>query len=206
MNTKSSAHYQREYRKRLRDQGLVKKEVWVLPDHAKALTNIESLLRTKAGLSDQATGYLKDDAELWTSASLYEALSKHELFAGDQASVSLVEGNGPSLLIEMHQYGDLPLFLSVAGDQIVIESVLWSVDDVNDLGQFNDAVLKTHKYFPLSTISLEVSEGLPDYYHMFGALSASSILPNVVLEIEVLAANVIMAAEAYSEYLNFSVD
>ena len=39
---------------------------------------------------------------------------------------------------------------------------------------------------------------------MFGALSASSILPNVVLEIETLADNVIKATEAYEDFLKAS--
>jgi len=70
---------------------------------------------------------------------------------------------------------------------------------------FNDAVLRTHKYFPLSTISLDKLGDDGDYYHMFGALSSSSILHNVVFEIEVLANNVIQATEAYSEFLSIPV-
>jgi uncharacterized protein YjfI (DUF2170 family) len=40
---------------------------------------------------------------------------------------------------------------------------------------------------------------------MFGALSSSSILDNVVFEIEVLASNVIQATEAYADFLTFQV-
>ncbi len=36
---------------------------------------------------------------------------------------------------------------------------------------------------------------------MFGALSSSSDLANVVFEIEMLASNVIQATEAYAEFL-----
>lgn len=36
---------------------------------------------------------------------------------------------------------------------------------------------------------------------MFGALSATSVLPNIVFEIETLASNVIQATEAYSNFL-----
>ncbi|KZY77149.1 hypothetical protein A3739_22870 [Oleiphilus sp. HI0067] len=45
-----------------------------------------------------------------------------------------------------------------------------------------------------------------DYYHMFGALSSTSLLSNVVFEIEVLASNVIQATEAYSEFLDVTLD
>ena len=88
----------------------------------------------------------------------------------------------------------------MVGDQIIVEAVLWSASDVSDPVQFNDAVLRTHKYLPLSTISLDQVDG-EDYYHMFGALSATSLLANVVFEIEVLASNVIQATEAYGEFL-----
>ncbi len=40
-----------------------------------------------------------------------------------------------------------------------------------------------------------------DCYHMFGALSSASSLQDVILEIEMLASNVIQATEAYSEFL-----
>jgi len=91
--------------------------------------------------------------------------------------------------------------LTVAGDQIVVESVLWSTSEVADVDGFNQAILRTHKYFPLSTISLDQMVDGSDCYHMFGALSATSLLENVVLEIEVLASNVIQATEAYDEFL-----
>ena len=95
------------------------------------------------------------------------------------------------------------IFITVVGEQIVVESVLWSVDDVADVAGFNNAVLRTHKYFPLSTISLDTMANGDSVYHMFGALSASSLLSNVVLEIDMLANNVIQATQAYAEFLTF---
>jgi uncharacterized protein YjfI (DUF2170 family) len=106
----------------------------------------------------------------------------------------------------MRDYGDLPIFLTVSGEQIVVEAVLWSAAEINDIAAFNDSILRTHKYFPLSTISLDSMSDGADYYHMFGALSSTSILPNVVFEIEVLASNVIQATSAYSGFLSASVE
>ena len=137
----------------------------------------------------------------WTTDSLYEALLDEDLFASGKASIEVIAGVDPSLHMVMHEYGDLPLFMTVAGDQIIVEAILWSTAEVTDLDRFNDAVLRTHKYFPLSTISLDTLGDGKDYYHMFGALSSASILPNVVFEIETLAANVIQATEAYSDML-----
>ena len=201
MKAKSSAHYQREYRRRLREQGLVKKEVWILPEHAKRLSEFEKQLR-KPGEVSETTGVvtMTENIKRWTTASLYDALQQTELFAEQRATIELIDGVDPALHIVMNEYGDLPLFLTVVGDQIIVEAVLWSASDVSDLVQFNDAVLRTHKYLPLSTISLDQVDG-EDYYHMFGALSATSLLANVVFEIEVLASNVIQATEAYGEFL-----
>ena len=45
MEAKTSAHYQRLHRQRLREQGLVKKEVWILPEHSAALHQLEKQMR-----------------------------------------------------------------------------------------------------------------------------------------------------------------
>ncbi len=202
MKAKSSAHYQREYRKRLREQGLVKKEVWVRPENAKQLAVVERQLRGlqgECGLSGGDT--MANENSNWTTQSLFEALKTAGLFDSGQAKIELIGGVEQALHIVMGEYGDLPVFLTVSGEQIIVESVLWSVKDVVDVTAFNEAVLRTHKYFPLSTISLDNLGLGNDTYHMFGALSSTSILSNVVFEIETLATNVIQATEAYSEFL-----
>lgn len=207
MKAKSSAHYQREYRKRLREQGLVKKEVWIRPENAKQLAEVEKRLRVLAEVN-RSTGVnaMTDTIDNWTTNSLFEALKGTELFSSGQASIELIDGVEPALHIVMSEYGDLPVFVTVAGEQIIVEAVLWSVSEVTNVELFNETILRTHKYFPLSTISLDkVAEG-KDYYHMFGALSSTSILHNIVFEIEVLANNVIQATEAYSEFLSIPVE
>lgn len=142
-----------------------------------------------------------DSISTWTTESLFDALQCATLFLERKATLELIDGVAPALHITMHEYGDLPVFITVAGDQIIAESVLWSAEEVRDQVGLNDAVLRTHKYFPLSTISLDTLAHGKDYYHMFGALSSTSDLANVVFEIEVLASNVIQATEAYADFL-----
>lgn len=142
----------------------------------------------------------------WNVNDLYGALEKERLVTDSQAAIELIDGVGPSIYIIMREYGDLPVFLTVSGHQIIVESVLWEVSAVNDRDAFNDVVLRTHKYFPLSTISLDHLDDGHDYYQMFGALSAESGLAEIVLEIETLASNVIQATEAYGEFLESPVD
>lgn len=207
MKAKSSAHYQREYRQRLRDMGLVKKEVWILPENAKQLSVYEKLLRHSqpANVMEKGEKVMTTPIKSWATQSLHEALLSEELFTSGGATAELIDGVEPALHIVMLEFGDLPLFLTVAGEQIIVEAILWGADEVSDVARFNDTILRTHKYFPLSTISLDTLSDGKDYYHMFGALSAASILPNIVFEIETLASNVINATEAYGEYLTPSI-
>jgi len=207
MQKKSSAHYQREYRNRLREQGLVKKEVWILPENARRLALFELELRVSAKqvvssglLPAKGESRMTDVVNRWTTASLYDALTKADMFTARRADLELIDGVSPALHIVMYEYGDLPLFLTVSGEQIVVEAMLWSVSEVSNPSLFNETVLRTHKYFPLSNISLDKMDG-DDCYHMFGALSSASSMQDVILEIEMLASNVIQATEAYSEFL-----
>lgn len=206
MTQKTSAHYQREFRRRLREQGLIKKEVWIRPENARLLSQAEKKLREPNLVETIKEGEfvmtnLHEMPELWTSQSLKVALEQEPLFTLNQASIELIEGIDASLFIEMKAFGGLPVFLTVVGEQIIVESVLWPVDAVSDVAGFNDAVLRTHKYFPLSTISLDTIANGESVYHMFGALSASSLLSNVLFEIDMLANNVIQATQAYAEFL-----
>ena len=202
MEKKSSAYYQRLYRQRLREQGLVKKEVWILPEHASALMAVERKLRQPMAQLDAMEKEIDMSMQqVWTATALHKALSGTELFQGKRASVELIDGSEASLHVTMHEYGDLPLFIAVFGEQIIVEALLWPVSDVRDLAEFNEEVLRTHKLFTLSSIGLERLADGTDCYTMFGALSSGSALSDVVFEIELLADNVIKATEAYENHL-----
>jgi uncharacterized protein YjfI (DUF2170 family) len=212
MTKKSSAEYQREYRKRLREQGLVKKEVWVLPENGKSLTSIEKELRKPAkltmaleigtgGTDMNATRVNDKSAHRWTTESLFGALKERPAFNNDSCSIDIIDGINSIIVVSMHNYGDLPIFVTAGGDQILAEAVLFSLDEVKDTAKFNEYVLRTHKYLPLSTISLETDITHGDYYYMFGALSASTSVNHIVLEIETLAENTIQATEAFRTFL-----
>lgn len=189
----------------------MKKEVWILPENARRLALYEMELRVSAKqlvsqgfvsrlLPTKGENRMTDVVARWTTQGLYDALTKAELFTSKRAEVELIEGVSPALHIVMYEYGDLPLFVTVSGEQIVVEATLWSLSEVTDPALFNETVLRTHKYFPLSTISLDKIDG-DDCYHMFGALSSAASLQDVVFEIEILASNVIQATEAYADFL-----
>lgn len=141
---------------------------------------------------------------LWTTTSLYKALLKEEFFQRGEAQIELIEGADPSIYVTMAEYGDLPVYITVAGEQLIVETLMWPLSDIEETAAFNDEVLRTHKLFPLSTISLDTLPDGQSYYTMFGALSATSLLSNVIFEIETLSDNVIKAADAYGHFLKSS--
>lgn len=206
MKAKSSAFYQRQYRQRLRELGLIKKEIWILPENASELTEVEKRLRTpltgdSVTTETERKSLTMNTSQLWTTSDLIEALAKTDLFSEKRASVELINGAEPCLHITMHEYGDLPLFLSIAREQILVEALLWPVSEVINQEVFNEEVLCTRKLFPLSTIGIEAMGDGEMGYVMFGALSATSLLCNIIFELETLADNVIKATEAYENHL-----
>lgn len=187
----------------MREQGFVKKEVWIRPENATFLSELEKQLRSEDIDNLRLGGKTMTEANLvhWTTGSLFDALTETKLAVSGHAQMELIEGIDSSIHIVMTEFGDLPMYLTVSGEQIIVEAVLWPTTDVAYQSKFNEIVLKTHKYFPLSTISIDRGVDGAEYYHMFGALSASSSLDDIVFEIEVLAGNVIQATEAFREFL-----
>jgi uncharacterized protein len=203
MVMKKSSYYQSRYRSRLREQGFVKRESWVPPEFAGALKDCEMALR--AGVKPivpkaDTEGRMKQ-GENWTVQSLYEALAGWDSAQEEKFDIELIEGIDPGILITMKEFGDLPLIMSVSGSQIIVDTLLWPVEDAADTASFNMLVLKTHKFFPLSTFGIRAGADGRDYYEMFGSLSAGSILESVIFEFETLADNAIQAAAAYQAEL-----
>lgn len=207
--TKSSAFYQQQYRQRLRELGLIKKEVWILPENTSKLLEIEKNFRQHQAKSDNSSnikqGYneMKKN-EIWTITDLYEALKSSELVKHGYANIEVIDGVDACLHIIMHEYGDLPLFLSVSNQQIIVEALLWPVDIIKQPTQFNEEILYTRKLFPLSTIAIEQTGDGSINYIMYGALSSSSSLNNIIYELETLSDNVIKATEAYEHFININ--
>ena len=128
----------------------------------------------------------------WTVSSLAEALAGPDL--ADEFSVERIEGAEPVLRVTMRNQGDLSIFLSVAGEQIVVSTLLWPVDEQANADAFNRFILKAQKLVPLSNFAITEVDGR-DYYELIGELSIESSLRMIVLELRVLAENAIAAAD-----------
>ena len=127
----------------------------------------------------------------WTASSLAEALRSPGL--ADEFTVEQVDGAEPVLRVSMPTQGDLSIFLSVAGEQIVVSTLLWPVDEQPDADAFNRFILKAQKLVPLSNFAITDVDGR-DYYELIGELAIESPLSAIALELRVLAQNAIDAA------------
>ncbi len=203
MAPKKSSYYQSRYRARLRENGYVKREIWIPPDYTKILKDCETALR--AGVMPfiprTVTERKMSEDRNWTTETLYEALAQSETAGEGEIEVELVEGTDPGILITMTEFGDLPLLMSVSGSQILVDTLLWPVDEVSDPAAFNEMIMRTHKLLPLSTFGIRQGPDGREYYEMFGSLSAGSILESILFEIETLADNAMQAAAAYQSDL-----
>ena len=193
---KTSTEHQRRYRERLREQGLVKKDVWIRPEYAAELAAIEKSMRGAA--RDPAIPVQAEAG--WTIATIRHALGETSAVRDGLIGIETIEGAEPSLHLILREYGDLSLFVAAVGGQIIVEAYLWPVAMVADPALFNLHVLRTQKLLPLSTIAVEPVAGVPGYI-MFGALDAHSSLASLMFEIETLAENVLGATEAFAGYL-----
>lgn len=188
----------RRFRERMRERGLVKKEVWVLPEHSAALSEIELRMReaSETGILP-ATGSRGD---AWSVETIAQALMETGCVQAGRITVEHMEGAEPSLRLTMHEHGDLPILLAVSGEQILAEVYLWPLSAVRDPHVFNAVALQTHKYLPLSNFSLSPM-GDGGGYTLFGALDSRSNLESILLEIQALADNSIAVVELHAEHL-----
>ena len=130
----------------------------------------------------------------WSVSSLAEALSDSKLLRDGELVARVLEGAEPVLQITMNEFGDLPIFLSVGSEQIVVSALLWPVDEQDNQAAFNVFLLKAQKLVPLSNFGITtVAER--DYYEIFGELSCKTTLQTVVIELRMLAENAIRAAD-----------
>jgi len=191
----------REERQRL---GLVKLELWVPPA---AKSDIQVAARAIITASSRGPALLKNpdppqgsshmdhviDTD-WSVKSLAQALTETRLLRDGELTARVLEGAEPVLQITMHEFGDLPIFLSVGAEQIVVSALMWPVDEQKDQAAFNVFLLKAQKLVPLSNFGITTVAGR-DYYEIFGELSCKTTLQTVIIELRMLAENAIRSAD-----------
>lgn len=92
-----------------------------------------------------------------------------------EMTATIVEGVEPVLLVVMHEFGDLPIYVSGGGLQLVVSTLLWPCDEQNDRAAFNEFLLKAQKIVPLSNFGITTVDGR-DYYELMGEISSKTTL------------------------------
>ncbi len=197
---KASTLHVRNFRERMRSQGLVKKDVWIRPEHAEELAAIEKAMRAPERQLEMPALPALESGAGWSIDTIHHAIGQTSAVRDGRITLDLIEGAEPSLHLQMHEFGDLSVFIAVGGEQIIVEAFLWPVAQVLDPDVFNAHVLRTHKLLPLSMIALQDVGGVAGYT-MLGELDTRSSLANLMFEIETLADNVLNATDAYAAYL-----
>ncbi len=206
----------RAWRQARREAGLVKLELWVpeaARDDVKAAVRAIVTDSTRgprlagrklAGgahrpTSDQNTS--GDDHHMdavietpWTVPAIKDALNGSPLVREGEMTLRVLEGAEPVLLATMHEYGDLPVYLSVGGAQIVCSVLLWPVAEQADRHAFNEFLLKAQRVVPLSNFAI-TNVGGEDIYELMGELSCKTTLQTILIELRTLAENAIDATE-----------
>ncbi|GAB7532028.1 YjfI family protein [Pseudomonas sp. 3A(2025)] len=198
--TKSSTDYMREMRQRLKEAGLVKREFWIRPENTDALRGIEKALRQPfLGTRIKLEDFMTENAN-WTIHSLHKSLAELDLVVQGQIELSLTDASDHGIRLTLREFGDLPVYLAVVGDQILADTTLIEVSRIKNTAAFNEVVLRSRDLFPLSSVGIEQLADGQEVYCLFGALSAASSLTVIVQEILTLADNVIRAAEAFEDH------
>ena len=104
-----------------------------------------------------------------------------------------------SCLLIANQDG-LDAWLALSGEQILVESLLFSAGQVADKAALDHEILSTHMVFPLTTVGIS-NVGGEKYYTAFGALSAQSKAESIIIEVETLFQNVASFLDAYETHL-----
>jgi uncharacterized protein YjfI (DUF2170 family) len=206
----------RAWRQARREAGLVKLELWV-PEAARGdvkaavraiitdstrgphLAGRDLAGRARRPTSDPITS--GDDHHMdavietpWTVPAIKEALDASALLREGEMTLRVLEGADAVLLATMHEYGDLPVYLSVGGAQIVCSVLLWPVAEQADRHAFNEFLLKAQRVVPLSNFAI-TNVGGEDVYELMGELSCKTTLQTILIELRTLAENAIDATE-----------
>ena len=128
----------------------------------------------------------------WTVPAIKAALDDSALVREGEMTLRVLEGADPVLLATMHEYGDLPIYLSVGGAQIVVSVLLWPVSEQKDAARFNEFLLKAQRVVPLSNFAITAVGG-EDVYELMGELSCKTTLQTILIELRTLAENAIDA-------------
>lgn len=127
----------------------------------------------------------------WTVTGLKDAIAATDLVEPGEFTLEVVPGAEPVLMVKLPELGDLDLFVSISGEQILTSVLLWPRDSQAEPEAFEAMMLRNHKkYLPLSALGITTVDGR-EWYEIWGAMSARSVLPSILTEFRTIAQNAV---------------
>jgi uncharacterized protein YjfI (DUF2170 family) len=195
----TGAEYQKLFRQRMAEQGLVRKDAWILPEHAAVLFAVAKALQQHGTRIHIQEGITIMAQKIESAQSLRDKLAAQ--FAGKPVEITLLQGIDSVVQLKLGDHGDLPISVAIAGEVIIAQAVLWPESQVVDTATFNRQVMLSEKLFGLANISLDRGPDGQIYYVAYGALRSESSPEDIAYEIEALAHSVLDIAETFRPYL-----
>ena len=195
----SVAERKRRQRSRLQQSGFTPVEVWIPARHRSYLRRIEQLLRRGiAPALDMTDAWNQSGKEIMDIKLLRETLDGSTSENGFAFTAEAADGDD-AIEVTVEDRQEFPILVTVDDEQILCLTYLWSEDQV-----------KPDKRTEMLSMLLEMNVPLPlssfgkigDRYVVFGALSVTAAMEDVVTELEVLSENTLEAIEVASAYLN----
>jgi len=109
-----------------------------------------------------------------------------------------IAGEVDVLRVDIQGREEIPVFISVTGDQILCISYLWGEDEVivGKKAEMMEAMLEMNIPMPLSSFAR-----IEQKYVIFGALSENSTLADIEHEVSVLSDNSLEVITEMADYL-----
>ena len=111
----------------------------------------------------------------------------------------IIDAGEGIIKIEVEEREEFPIMLDVDEDQMTAIVNLWSQNEVKEgaEAEMMSVMLSMNVALPLSAFAK--TGGI---YQLFGAMSANTVMENIVEEINVLSDNTLEVVDALSDYLN----
>ena len=111
----------------------------------------------------------------------------------------VVDAGEQLIKVELEEREEFPIMLDIEEDQITAVANLWSQNEVKEgaEAEMMSVMLSMNVALPLSAFAKTGGT-----YQLFGAMSANTVMENIVEEINVLSDNTLEVVDALGEYLN----
>jgi uncharacterized protein YjfI (DUF2170 family) len=129
---------------------------------------------------------------------LMKDLTENKLSDGTSLSIEMFDGDNMVACIKVEDREEFPIYMTIDEGQILCITYLFGDDQVDPgkRAEMAEDMLMMNVSIPLSAFSK-----IGNQYIMFGALSPTSSIDELLHEIELLSDNVLEAIDAVSDYL-----